>query len=291
MFLITIYKILTGQKELSEMTEIVSWFSGGVTSAIACKLALDKFGSKCVIATIRLESEDEDNWRFLSDCENKLFDRRVIQLQHSEFKSPIEVFKKKRMFQMQGIGAPCTMVLKKSVRQAFEQDYKLFHQVFGYDLSEIKRAERFIEYQPEIELECPLIDQQITKQRCFDIIKQAGIEPPRTYEDFNNANCLRCGCVKGGLGYWNKFREVYPDRFEEMAALEEELHEYYRAKGLKSRPTVLRDTTLRDLDPSRGRHRAIYHEEEINCDFTCAFEIAAGQHGIMKNEVEQLALF
>lgn len=271
--------------------EVVAWFSGGVASAVACKMALDQFGDKCVIATIRLESEDEDNWRFLADCENKLFGRRVIQLQHSEFKSPIEVFRSRHLFQMQGVGAPCTMILKKSVRQAFEQDYQLYKQVFGYDLDEIKRAERFLEYQPEIELVCPLIEQQISKQRCFDIIKQAGIVPPQTYASFNNANCLKSGCVKAGMGYWNKFREVYPDRFEEMAALEEELHDYYRAKGLKSRPTILRDTKLRDLDPSRGRHKAIYNEGEINCDFTCAFELASDEYGVEPDEVEQMALF
>ena len=34
-------------------------------------------------------------------------------------------------------------------------------------------------------------------------------------------NCI--GCVKGGMGYWNKIRRDFPERFEEMAALEKEI--------------------------------------------------------------------
>lgn len=236
----TLYRIINGQDQLEEKKDVVCWFSGGITSAVACFYALKEFGDKCVIATIRLESEDDDNWRFMHDCENLLFHRKVVQLQHREFKDPVQVFKKKKMFQMQGVGAPCTMILKKQVREAFEKDYRLFKQVFGYDSAEKSRAERFLANQPEIELVCPLIDFKISKTDCFDFLKLVGIDPPKTYLQFNNANCLKTGCIKAGKGYWNKYRSVYPDRFERMAELEEEFHSYYRSRGLKSRPTIIR---------------------------------------------------
>lgn len=287
----SIYSVLSGSDQLTKNISVVSWFSGGVTSAVACYLALQQYREKCVVVTIRLESEDEDNWRFLADCEEKLFHQEIVQIQHKEFKSPIDVFQKRHLFQMQGVGAPCTMTLKKSVRQEFEKDFNLYKQVFGYDLTEIDRAERFLEFQPEVELICPLITHNLTKKQCFKIVKSAGIEPPRTYTNFNNANCLRSGCIKGGMGYWNKFREIYPQRFEKMAQLEEDFSEYYRSRGLKSRPTVLRNTSLRNLEAGRGRHKAIYREEKINCDFTCAFDISKGYFGVEPLEIEQLKLF
>lgn len=286
-----VYKVLTGHTQLKQDIEVVCWFSGGVTSAVACYLALQEFGDKCVIATIRLESEDDDNWRFLEDCENRIFNQKVVQIQHANYKDPLEIFRKKRMFQMQGLGAPCTMILKKQVRQAFEKDYCLFKQVFGYDASEIERANRFLQHQPEVELLCPLIDQNIEKQHCFEFLKFMGVKPPTTYQEFNNANCLKSGCIKGGRGYWNHFRQLYPERFEVMAALEDQFHEYYRSKGLKSRPTVLRGTTLRNLPPNSGRHMSVYTEEHINCDFTCAFEKTTGDYGVKFNEIKQLSLF
>lgn len=38
---------------------------------------------------------------------------------------------------------------------------------------------------------------------------------------YQNNNCI--GCVKGGMGYWNKIRKDFPDVFDRMAKLEREV--------------------------------------------------------------------
>ena len=38
---------------------------------------------------------------------------------------------------------------------------------------------------------------------------------------YNNNNCI--GCVKGGIGYWNKIRVDFPAEFDRMAELERKI--------------------------------------------------------------------
>ena len=38
---------------------------------------------------------------------------------------------------------------------------------------------------------------------------------------YNNNNCI--GCVKGGMGYWNKIRKDFPDVFDEVAQIERDV--------------------------------------------------------------------
>jgi hypothetical protein len=48
------------------------------------------------------------------------------------------------------------------------------------------------------------------------MVERAGIELPMMYRlGYSNANCI--GCVKGGMGYWNKIRRDFPAEFEELA--------------------------------------------------------------------------
>jgi hypothetical protein len=49
---------------------IVCWWSGGVTSAVACKIALDLYGKEnCRIIMIDTKNEDDDTYRFYADCQ------------------------------------------------------------------------------------------------------------------------------------------------------------------------------------------------------------------------------
>lgn len=51
---------------------------------------------------------------------------------------------------------------------------------------------------------------------------KAGIEIPAMYKmGYNNNNCI--GCVKGGMGYWNKIRKDFPKVFDRMAKIEREV--------------------------------------------------------------------
>jgi hypothetical protein len=100
-------------------------------------------------------------------------------------------------------GALCTTELKKSLRQKYETLHEI--QVFGYTSEEAHRAQRFREQNPEVMLSTPLIEAGLTKSDTIAMIERAGIEIPAMYKlGYRNNNCI--GCVKGGMGYWNKIR-------------------------------------------------------------------------------------
>ena len=49
---------------------IICWWSGGVTSAVACRLAIDIYGKdNCRIIFIDTFNEDDDTYRFRDDCQ------------------------------------------------------------------------------------------------------------------------------------------------------------------------------------------------------------------------------
>lgn len=51
---------------------------------------------------------------------------------------------------------------------------------------------------------------------------KAGIKIPAMYKmGYNNNNCI--GCVKGGMGYWNKIRKDFPEVFAQMAQIERDV--------------------------------------------------------------------
>ena len=48
---------------------IICWGSGGITSAVACRIAIDMYGlENCRIVMIDTGNEHEDTYRFKDDC-------------------------------------------------------------------------------------------------------------------------------------------------------------------------------------------------------------------------------
>lgn len=56
-------------KQGNMQNRIICWWSGGVTSAVACKLALDLYRDSCEFIMIDTGNEDPDTYRFKKDCE------------------------------------------------------------------------------------------------------------------------------------------------------------------------------------------------------------------------------
>jgi len=75
------------------------------------------------------------------------------------------------------------------------------------------------------------------KDDCLKIISDAGIEIPVMYKmGFRNNNCFGTGCVQGGIGYWQKMKTDFPEKFNNMAEMEHKL------TSLKGKPvTMLKD--------------------------------------------------
>lgn len=237
----------------------VIWFSCGVTSAVAAHMALQKYKATrpCFIAYTNPGSEDQDNMRFLKDCEQWL-GHKIDILRSKECKDVDEVVEKHR-FLRGPRGAKCTSILKKMVRQSYVNDASDV-QVFGFDAGEYDRAKRFRLNNPEVVLDTPLIDAGMTKADCKALIKSVGIVEPVSYRHgFSNANCI--GCLKAeGPGYWNKVRVIYPEVFQKRAKQERELG--YALCRINKKPVF-----LDELDPSIGE---IENEPSVECGLLCA---------------------
>lgn len=240
---------------------IVCQFSCGAASAVATKLAIAQYGAthEVVIVNAFIQEEDSDNRRFLADCE-EWFGQPIIQLRDEKYGASVrEVWRKKRY--IKGLrGAPCSKALKREVLDTWRRPNDVI--VLGYTVEERDRYDSFIDRQNDLPMIAPLIDAGLGKSDCFAMVERAGIELPRMYRlGFMNANCI--GCPKGGMGYWNKVREVFPEQFEECAAIEETIGP--GAYIFRDRDTGVR-FSLRDLPIDAGR---IEDEPSISCSFFC----------------------
>lgn len=212
-----------------------------------------------MVAYTEVMQEHPDNRRFLSECET-WFGVPITMLRNEQYGGDIyDVFLRTR-YLVGPTGAACTRLLKKSVRNQFERPSD--RQVFGFTAEEQQRYEDFCENNSTVNVSVPLIDYGLTKQDCLGVLASAGIEIPTMYKlGYKNNNCI--GCVKGGAGYWNKIRVDFPDVFERMAQVEEELGRTInqtRVGGQRKR------ITLRELEPDAGRYE---DEADISCGIIC----------------------
>lgn len=236
----------------------IVWFSCGVASAVAGKLRLVERPDS-VIVRIRIDSEHPDNDRFAADCE-KWYDRKIIVLQSEKYKTHFDVIEKRRYVNGPA-GALCTSELKRMVREKFQQTWD--DHTFGFDASEMSRAEDFRENNPGLLVSFPLIEAGLTKADCKALLTEIGIELPAMYRlGYANNNCI--GCVKGGAGYWNRIREDFPKVFARMAKAERTIGKtILRKKGER--------LYLDQLDPTAGRFA---EDQPADCGVLCQMALA-----------------
>jgi hypothetical protein len=207
------------QKEI-----IVVWFSCGAASAVAAKKTLELYSDKydVRIATSHIKQEDDDNFRFLVDVEVWLGVKIELAMNPRYPTGDAEQVWEDRRY-MSGInGAPCTKELKKEARYEWERIHNPHWHVMGFTVDEKGRFNRFKLMERENTLPV-LIDLNLTKQDCYNILLENGIRPPRTYEmGFPNANCK--GCVKAtSPTYWNHVRKHFPDDFDKRSKMSRRL--------------------------------------------------------------------
>lgn len=230
---------------------VVCWFSSGDPSAVAAKLTLAKYKDReVVVARICIPNKHPDNDRFAADV-SKWLGVPIVELKSSRYADCWEVWEKRRYLNGPA-GALCTTEMKKMVRHDFQRADDI--QVFGYTVGEEDRADKFRKQNFEVILEAPLIEAGLTKDDCHAMIERAGIELPAMYRmGYANNNCR--GCVKGGMGYWNKIRVDFPETFTRMAKLE-------RTIGA----SCINGAWLDELDPKAGR---MSDEPNIECSLLC----------------------
>ena len=224
---------------MKEMT--VSWFSAGVSSAVATKLLVSEIDK---IIYIHIEDQHPDTLRFVKDCE-KWFGKKIEILQSPYRCVENAVLMAGGKGYINGVGgAACTLRLKKRVRREWElqhEDVELTY-VWGMDCGEAVRAERILDGMPEQNHRFPMIEQSVSKSRAHQILMASGIKRPVMYElGYHNNNCI--GCIKGGMGYWNKIRIDFPEVFAKRVAMERRVGH-----------SCINGVFLDELDPERGRH-------------------------------------
>ena len=214
----------------------VAWFSGGVSSAVAIKICEQQIDQ---IIYTHIDDQHPDTLRFVKDCET-WFGLPIKIMQH-QYKD-VETACLKKMFIRTPSGAECTTVLKRRVRKQWEREQtEPLIYVWGLDCEEKKRADRLRKNMFEQKHVFPLIESGICKSLAHQLLRKSGIKRPMMYDlGYLNNNCI--GCVKGGMGYWNKIRVDFPDVFEKRAKME-------RIIGA----SCINGCYLDELDPERGR--------------------------------------
>jgi 3'-phosphoadenosine 5'-phosphosulfate sulfotransferase (PAPS reductase)/FAD synthetase len=249
------------------MDRVVCRFSCGIPSLIAAKLAIAEYGADRVeVVRSDTRSEHSDNERFMREAEEWL-GKTVTVLASKEYQDIWDVYRRERFIRSHK-GVKCRGVLKLAPFYQYYRPTDIL--VFGYtaDPKDAARAIRLQASSPEI-MRFPLIKRGLSRADCMAMFRRTGIKPPIMYVlGFGNNNCL--GCPNGGMGYWNLIRIHFPDRFEEMCLIQDDL-------GPGSWFLVRREEriSLRMLRPEDGDHRI---EPEIDCSIMCASaeqEIAA----------------
>jgi hypothetical protein len=256
---LALFDLTAKPRELRDTGQrVVVWFSCGVTSAIAAKLAIARWGDRVEVVRILLEGEHPDNDRFAADCE-AWFGRPITNIKSWQYDDHWGVIEGERYINGPD-GAKCSQILKRKVREDFQQFNDI--QVFGFDQDEEIAKSRALDFRlhhPEIMCVTPLLDEGLGKSDCLALAERQGIEIPAMYRlGYGNNNCI--GCVKGGMGYWNKIRRDFPGAFDRMARIE-------RSLGRSCVKTKVDGQVFLDtLDPDRGRFE---DEPAISCGVTC----------------------
>ena len=240
--------------------KVISNFSAGVTSTIATKLAIDKYGIDNVrIIFFETGQHHPDNDRYIKECEDKIFNKKIEVFRNKRYDSPIHVALRDKYVNGPG-GARCTLVLKKKIRQDLEKYIDYDYQVFGFEYAkkEMNRALRFKEQYPEANSIFPLVEERLTKKDCMNIlVNKYNVELPTMYKlGYNNNNCI--GCFKGGKGYWNKIRKDFPDIFQKTVEMEATVGH-----------SCMKEVFLKDLKEGEGRHTDL----DFDCGAFCQVEM------------------
>ena len=222
---------------------IAVWFSCGAASAAALKLTVEMYGADNVRAVNNpVIEEHHDNKRFAEDVASWV----GVEIEYAinskyPLASVVDVFDRRKGMAFPH-GAPCTVELKKRARQEWEQANPVDWHVLGFTVDERKRHERFVMTERENVLPV-LIDANMTKNDCADMIRAAGIKLPEIYgRGFPNANCI--GCVKAtSPTYWNLVRREFPEVFDARA-------EQSRRLGARLVRVKNERIFLDELDPS-----------------------------------------
>ena len=248
-----------------QTTRALVWFSCGAASAVAAKLAVEKYGDDCeVLYCDTFAYEHPDNPRFLADVE-RWIDKPIKILKSPDYTDIYDVFRRTGWL-IGPKGARCTTELKINVRKAYQRVGDIH--ILGFTADEADRITDFMHNFPDLIVDSILLDAGIMKKDCYDRLRFANIGLPLMYElGYGHNNCI--GCVKGSMGYWNKIRKDFPEIFDKMAKMEREIGHSIckKEKGKRKTPSHQQiPVYLDELNPKAGNFKK---EPDISCGVLC----------------------
>lgn len=251
----------TAPKIVRPDDKIVVWVSCGAASAVAAIETVRAYGAHRVrLVNNPIAEEDEDNQRFVDQL-SLLVGVEIERARSKEYpdQSCVDVWEK-RKYMSGPLGAPCTMILKKWARQQWEAVNHVDWHVLGFTADETGRHDRFTQTDRDNVLPI-LIERGITKDDCYRICQEWGLDLPRVYSwGYPNANCI--GCVKAsGVSYWNHVRTQNPDVFDARA-------EQSRRLGTKLVKYRGKRIFLDEL-PEDAKGRSLKSMPDVECGIFC----------------------
>ena len=183
-------KVINRRYELTT----ISFFSAGVSSAVATKLAIDQIDR---IIYTHIDDQHPDTMRFVRDCE-EWFGKPVEILQHDLKTVEAACLSAGGRGYINGPGgAACTKLLKRGVRLNWEKahDKEPLRYVWGIDLTERHRCIRLEETMPMQEHMFPLVDAGMSKTDAHKVLTASVSPVPTTNgEEKKHASRRRCSC-------------------------------------------------------------------------------------------------
>lgn len=206
------------------MRHIVN-YSGGAGSYAAAKRVCERYGSENVTLLCADTLSEADDWRDFVNESAAVLGAELVMLTHG-----LDVWQladQQRAIPSSRMGF-CTRILKREPMDAWreqhcEPDDTVIY--LGFDWTEGHRLERAKTAMKPWKVEAPLMWQPILdKAECLTMIRTDGLPFPTAYDlGLPHNNCLKFGCVKGGIRYWARLLDVLPDTFARTEALEADM--------------------------------------------------------------------
>jgi hypothetical protein len=254
----------------------VVMFSGGVGSWATAKRVADKHGTDnlyLVFADVKGDNdnphlgEDEDVYRFIDEAAAEI-GGTLVKLK--EGRSIWQVFKDDRFLGNSRL-ANCSKFLKQRPCREWldsncDPEYTTVY--VGIDWSEMNRLKAIENAYKPYNAKAPLCEPPfMDKKEMLRMCREAGIEPPRSYEQgYPHANCGGA-CVRAGKGQWAMLLKQNKERYMFHEKQEDELRQY-----LGKDVTILREQvagekvllTLRSFRERQEEQGSLFDDEDLD---------------------------
>lgn len=216
----------------------VVMFSGGAASWAAARRIADRRNGAAGMTLLFTDtnSEDEDLYRFLREAATDI-GAPLVRL--ADGRTIWQVFKDER-FLGNTRADPCSRILKRDLSRRWLEEHcdpSDTTIVLGLDWTETHRLDRARAAWAPWYVEAPMTEPPYRlKADMLADMAARGIEPPRLYGlGFEHNNCGG-GCVKAGQSHFVQLLAVFPARYAEWEANEEDVRQH-----IGSDVSILRD--------------------------------------------------